>query len=59
MELEKQLSASFPNPGDDEKLRQMFVSSIEHDSIGVGAHRINSEIYFAYPILITIGQKIA
>ena len=51
--------ASFPNPGDTEKLRQMFASDIEQDSMGVEVHRIGNELHFAYPILITVGQKIA
>ena len=59
MELEKQLMASFPNTGDDEKLRQMLASDIGKNSIGVEVHSVGSEIHFAYPILITVGQKIA
>ena len=59
MELEKQLAASFPNQGDEEKLRQLFVSDIGNDHIGVGARYVGSEIHFSYPILITVGEKIA
>jgi ubiquinone/menaquinone biosynthesis C-methylase UbiE len=59
MELETQLAASFPNPGDDEKLRQLVMADIGHDSLGVGAHRVGRDIHFAYPILITVGEKVA
>lgn len=59
MELETQLAASFPNPGDDEKIRQLVTADIEFDHLGVGAHRVGRDIHFAYPILITIGEKAA
>jgi hypothetical protein len=59
MELETQLAASFPNPGDDEKIRQLVTADIGHDHLGIGAHRVGGEIHFAYPILITVGEKVA
>lgn len=59
MELEQQLAASFPRLGDKDKLRQMFQSDIGKDAMGVGVHRMGSEIRFASPILITVGQKVA
>jgi ubiquinone/menaquinone biosynthesis C-methylase UbiE len=59
MELETQLAASFPNPGDDEKFRQLVTADIGHDHLGVGTHRVGRDIHFAYPILITVGEKVA
>ncbi len=59
MELEQQLATSFPHLGDKDKLRQMFQSDIGKDAMGVGVHRMGSEIHFAYPILITDGHKVA
>jgi purine nucleoside phosphorylase len=59
MELEAQLAASFPNPGDDEKLRQMFSSDIGQDLMGIGTRRVGGEIHFSYPILVTVGRKVA
>lgn len=38
-----------------DKLRRMFQADLEKDVMGVGVHRIGSEIHFAYPILITVG----
>lgn len=58
MELEQQLAASFPLSGGKNTLRQMFQADIEKDAMGVGVHRMGSEIRFAYPILITVGQKV-
>jgi len=57
MELEAQLKASFPNPGDDDKLRIIFKNDIGIDKLGVNAHFINNEIHFSYPISIYMAIK--
>jgi SAM-dependent methyltransferase len=57
--LETHLKASFPNPGDDEKIRRLFREDIGKDALGLGAHWQNQEIYFAYPIIILTGRKSA
>jgi len=57
MELEKQLKASFPNPGDDEKIRKIFKDDIDVNSLGMDAHWSGSEIHFSYPISIYTGNK--
>jgi len=57
LELEKQLEASFPDPGDDEKIREIFRNDIGADKLGVGAHYKGEEIHFAYPISVYVGQK--
>jgi len=58
-ELEKQLSASFPNPGDADKIREMFRTDLELDRMGIDVHRRGNEIHFAVPILVTVGEKLA
>lgn len=57
MELEKQLRASFPNPGDDGKIREIFNNDINTNSLGMDAHLVGSEIHFSYPISIYVGNK--
>jgi YD repeat-containing protein len=57
MELEKQLKASFPNPGDDEKIREIFRNDIGNNSLGMEAHWLGNEIHFSYPISIYAGNK--
>ena len=59
MELEKQLRASFPNPGDADRIRRLFEADLGIDDLGVGAHRQGTEIHFAYPILVVVGEKSA
>jgi SAM-dependent methyltransferase len=55
--LNAHLKASFPNRGDDEKIRQIFREDIGKDELGLGAHWQGDEIYFAYPIMVLAGQK--
>jgi ubiquinone/menaquinone biosynthesis C-methylase UbiE len=57
MELESQIKASFPNPGDDEKIRRIFREDMGKDALGVGAHLRGEKIWFAYPILVLVGKK--
>jgi SAM-dependent methyltransferase len=58
MELEAQLQASFPGPGDADRIRQIFREDIGQDRLGVGAHLRGGEIHFAYPNLVLVGKKI-
>jgi ubiquinone/menaquinone biosynthesis C-methylase UbiE len=57
VELENQIKASFPNPGDDEKIRRILREDLGKDALGVGAHRRGEEIWFAYPVLVLVGKK--
>ena len=58
-ELEKQLRASFPNPSDVNKIREMFSADLEFDRMGIDVRRHDNEIYFSVPILITVGENLA
>ena len=57
MELERQIAASFPEPGDDERLRQIFRDDIASQGLGIGTRQIGDEIHFRYPISIYVGTK--
>jgi hypothetical protein len=56
-DLEDSLQRSFPNPGDADKLRQMFVESLDSDGLGVGTHRKDEKIHFAYSIAVLMVEK--
>ncbi|MDF7800098.1 methyltransferase domain-containing protein [Pontiellaceae bacterium B1224] len=57
MELEAQLSASFPKAGDADRIRALFRADVEKNRMGVQAHWKNEAIYFSYPISIFAGKK--
>ncbi len=58
MELEAQISASFPKPGDDVKLRELFKNDLGTDSLGMDVHLYKGQIHFSYPISIYAGNKV-
>ncbi|MEG3974419.1 methyltransferase domain-containing protein [Microcoleus sp. herbarium8] len=57
LEVEQQLAASFPNPGDADKLRQIFRDDIGVDSLGIGTHLRGDAIHYAVPIAVIVGEK--
>jgi ubiquinone/menaquinone biosynthesis C-methylase UbiE len=59
MELEQQLSTSFPAEGDAEKVRELLRNDVGHDRIGINAHWRGEELHYAYPVTIVVGEKAA
>jgi GrpB-like predicted nucleotidyltransferase (UPF0157 family)/SAM-dependent methyltransferase/ADP-ribose pyrophosphatase YjhB (NUDIX family) len=55
--LEPVLKGSFPNPGDAGRIRQLFEDDLGLDRLGLGVHRRDGNIHFAYPIVILVGHK--
>jgi ubiquinone/menaquinone biosynthesis C-methylase UbiE/GrpB-like predicted nucleotidyltransferase (UPF0157 family) len=55
--LEPVLKGSFPNPGDAERIRRLFEDDLGLDRLGLGVHRRDGNIHFAYPIVILVGYK--
>src|SRR6267142_5555 len=46
------LARSFPNPGDDARIIDMFTAAIADDSLGVPVHRAGDRLEYAYPVAI-------
>jgi ubiquinone/menaquinone biosynthesis C-methylase UbiE len=57
MQLESQLAASFPNQGDEERIRRLLRDDIGIDRLGVGAHMRGDEIHYAYPVTVVVARK--
>ena len=51
-EVRNLLRRSFPNPGDDVKIIEMFAASAEDDRLGIPVRRDGDTIDYAYPIAI-------
>jgi hypothetical protein len=45
------------NPGDADRVRQAFEDDLGVDRLGLGAHRRDGVIRFAFPIAVIVGQK--
>ncbi|UFS72010.1 methyltransferase domain-containing protein [Geomonas sp. RF6] len=56
--LETQLAASFPNPGDKEKLREMVTQDIGVDSFGINARYRDGAVWYTCPISVYVGRKV-
>jgi len=56
-EMEKQLAGMFPNPGDEEKIRQIYQDNLITDTVGMGVHKRGEAIHFHYPTMIAVGTK--
>jgi SAM-dependent methyltransferase len=57
MELESLLGSSFPDPGDDQKVRELMARDIDLDETGFEPHRVGNEIHFSFPVVVLVGTK--
>jgi hypothetical protein len=56
-ELENLLRRSFPNPGDDDKIRAMFRASATDDRLGIPIRLEGDRLHYAYPIAIVVADR--
>jgi len=57
LELDNQLKASFPNDGDEQKIREIFQNDLEQNLLGLNTHLKDNKIHFSYPITIFVATK--
>jgi ubiquinone/menaquinone biosynthesis C-methylase UbiE len=51
------LARSFPNPGDGEKVTEMFAASTKDGRLGVEAYYEAGELRYAYPVVILAARR--
>jgi len=56
-ELDNLLSRSFPNPGDDQKIRALFSASMQDDRLGIPVRREDNRIHYAYPVSVLAARR--
>lgn len=56
-EVERQLAGMFPNPGDEAKIRRIYLDNLKTDTVGMGVHKRGEAIHFHYPTMIVVGIK--
>jgi ubiquinone/menaquinone biosynthesis C-methylase UbiE len=56
-ELENLLGRSFPNPGDDDKIREIFRASARDDRLGIPIRLDGTRIYYAYPVAVLAATR--
>ena len=57
IELEAQLKASFPKPGDSERLRELITADIGVNEYGIKARMANGTVVYTVPIGVFVGKK--
>ncbi len=56
-EIRNLLARSFPNPGDDVKMIEMYRASAEDDRLGIPVQRDGDRINYAFPIAILAARR--
>ena len=56
-ELEGLITRSFPNPGDDQKLRAIFEAALVSDDLDMQVHRADGAIRLSYPVGVLAARK--
>jgi ubiquinone/menaquinone biosynthesis C-methylase UbiE len=54
-ELQDLLSRSFPEPGDADRLRQIYADSLADDSLGIAIRREGDQLRFGFPVGLVAG----
>jgi ubiquinone/menaquinone biosynthesis C-methylase UbiE len=56
-DLENLLRRSFPNPGDEDKIRAMFRASAADDRLGIPIRLEGERVHYAYPVAILVADR--
>ena len=56
-ELENLLGRSFPNPGDDDKIREIFRTSAHDDRLGIPIRLEGTQVHYAYPVAVLVATR--
>ena len=57
IELEAQMKASFPKPGDELKTREMITGDIGVSSMGINVRMLEGKVIYTVPITVHVGRK--
>ncbi len=56
-EVKNLLARSFPNPGDEQKIVDLFAASIADDRLGIPVDRDGDRLHYAYPVAILAAER--
>jgi ubiquinone/menaquinone biosynthesis C-methylase UbiE len=57
LSLDQLMEASFPDPGNAERVRELIEADVGADALGIGVHRLGEVVRFAYPVTVAAGTK--
>jgi SAM-dependent methyltransferase len=55
--LDQLMQASFPNPGDADRVRGLIARDLGIDDLGINVHLRDSAVWLSYPIAVVVGTK--
>lgn len=56
-ELESLIGRSFPHPGDDEKIRELFRGALVDDALDIKPRRENGQIRYGFPVSVLVAER--
>ena len=56
-ELESLIARSFPNPGDAEKIRELFHASLADDALDIQTRLENGQIRYGFPVAVLVAER--
>ena len=56
-DLESLLARSFPNPGDDDKIRDLFRASLADDALGINTRQEGHLIVYGFPVAVLVAER--
>lgn len=56
-DLDDLLSRSFPNSGDEQRIRKMFADSIAGDALGLNTRAEDGKIFYSFPVAVLVSEK--
>jgi ubiquinone/menaquinone biosynthesis C-methylase UbiE len=56
-EMETLIARSFPNPGDDDKIRALFRASLADDALGIQTRLVDGKIHYGFPVAVLVADR--
>jgi ubiquinone/menaquinone biosynthesis C-methylase UbiE len=56
-ELESLIGRSFPHPGDDEKIREIFRQALKDDALDIEPRLENGQIRYGFPVSVLVAER--
>ena len=56
-ELESLIGRSFPHPGDDEKIREIFRQALKDDALDIQPRLDNGQIRYGFPVSVLVAER--
>ena len=56
-DLDDLLSRSFPNPGDEQRIRKMFFDALPSNALDLNTRLKEGKIYYSFPVAVLVSKR--